>query len=367
MPRPNPFSILNRAPMTQAIRRQGAAAFGNNAFPGQFFGQAVFEQSQEHILGTENQTTVLNDSTIYFDTATSTFLDKDLNTVTLADYDRVAMLVDTADTNITFPSGLTIVFVQYEPVNLGGNTLTLAGTYQGDLIVNNGSVVITGECQGLNIDGTATVDATAMTAGTVFINGLVTIRGGATVDSVNLTSLNGVEVTAQTVPVGSIIGLHPDVDDAKAIDSTNWRACDGVGNFVFTYSDGTTSGSINTPNLTDSRFLMGGTSTGTGGSNTLLDHTHTSALSGDSHRHRMFVNVGSTSAITSNPNSNVAVTGNASGEFRYIMQASDTGPTLGFSGSTTNAISGTIGTGSAPTSTDSRPRYFTVKYFIRIR
>jgi hypothetical protein len=160
-------------------------------------------------------------------------------------------------------------------------------------------------------------------------------------------------------PIGSIIGVHPDVDTAKVIDTNHWKACDGVGTFVFTYPDGTTSGSINTPDLTDNRFLMGGTASGTGGSNTIVDHTHTFSLTaagqdGGAHTHTY-----------TRYNS---LTGADGSGYPSLWNGTTTANT----GSTTHthndsAVSGTIGTGSAPTSTDSRPLYFTVEYYIRIK
>jgi len=147
-------------------------------------------------------------------------------------------------------------------------------------------------------------------------------------------------------PIGSIIGLYPSVTIAKAIDTNYWVACDGVGTCTFTYPDGTTTTGVSVPDLTDGRFLMGGTESGTGGSNTLIDHTHTCSDYDTSHSHGAIVGGLGLGSYVASGNSNLAT-------------------------NNTNVDSDThnhnIGSGDAPTSTDSRPLYFTCLYYMRIK
>jgi hypothetical protein len=150
-------------------------------------------------------------------------------------------------------------------------------------------------------------------------------------------------------PIGSIIGIHPSVTIAKAIDTDYWLACDGVGTCTFTYSDGTTTTDVSVPDLTDNRFLMGGTGSGTGGSNTLIDHTHACSTDG-AHTHSY-----THWRIGGDPTYNLISSGGA-----YFS-------TNSYSTGSGGNHDHTIGTGSAPSSTDSRPLYFTVLYYMRIK
>jgi hypothetical protein len=186
MGRPKPFGILktNRSTITDAVRRIGVHAFGTFGYFRNYFNQNIYEQAQDHVLGTSAQVTA-NDADVRYDDAAGLFKDKTGGTVTLQDYDRVAMIVDTAEDDIDFPTGTEIVFVPYDEVDLDSNVLNLPGKYSGELRVNNGSVVITGTCYGLRIIGTAGVTTTSM-SGTVFINGVPTIKSG-TIDGDEVT------------------------------------------------------------------------------------------------------------------------------------------------------------------------------------
>ncbi len=173
-----------------------------------------------------------------------------------------------------------------------------------------------------------------------------------------------ISVNKSIVPVGSIIGIHPSIDPAKALDAVFWAYCDNTGdNLTITYPDGTTT-SIARPNLTDSRFLMGGTALGTGGSNTMLDHKHTYSLiaagqTGGSHRHNVEVEAHAARNISTTP-SGTYYPHKASGGYQHRTN---------YVSHTHNAsdVSGTIGVNSYPSSTNSRPLYFTVKFFMRIK
>lgn len=154
------------------------------------------------------------------------------------------------------------------------------------------------------------------------------------------------------LPIGSIIGLHPGVTIAKAVDTDYWIACDGVGTCTFTYPDGTTTTGVSVPDLTDNRFLMGGTSSGTGGSNTIVDHTHDCGDYDTSHTHSYT----RYSTYYMNPE--------LSGPIDKFIWDHTTSVSTGSGGGN---HSHAIGNGSAPGSTDSRPLYFTVLYYMRIK
>ncbi len=171
MARPKPYGIRFRTLIPNAVRRIGYKSFGTKGFFGDYHNQLIYEQAQEHVLGTETNVNE-DDATIWYDDSAGVFKDRLGATVTLADFDRVAMIVATADQDIDFPVGKTIEFVPYDVVDLDSNTLNLPGTYSGELRVNNGSVVITGTCHGLVINGTAIVDTSGM-SGTAIINGSI--------------------------------------------------------------------------------------------------------------------------------------------------------------------------------------------------
>lgn len=91
------------------------------------------------------------------------------------------------------------------------------------------------------------------------------------------------------VPIGKIIALHP---YAPAPDSYFFKLCDGTGTLGDNFPGYETE---LVPDLTDGRFLMGGSAHGVGGSNTLLDHTHSCGYESANHTH---------SGSTGNPSAN---------------------------------------------------------------
>ncbi len=91
------------------------------------------------------------------------------------------------------------------------------------------------------------------------------------------------------IPLGKIMALHP---YAPAPDSYFFKFMDGTGTLGANFP-GHEADPI--ANLTDGRFLMGGTDHGIGGSNTLLDHTHSCGVQSVNHTH---------SGTTGNPNVN---------------------------------------------------------------
>ena len=179
------------------------------------------------------------------------------------------------------------------------------------------------------------------------------------------------------VPIGKIIGLHP---YAPAPDSYFWKLCDGTGtlgeNFVGHDTDPI-------PNLTDGRFLMGGTAYGIGGSNTLLDHVHSCGNQSADHSHTTSIGtLTSSGESTTHTHTSYQIDGGASYTFgeqvvcgaRYLGagggQSVSHSHTVSIGSPTSGGASAnhnhSIGSGSDVTATESRPRYFTVIYYIKV-
>ncbi len=82
-----------------------------------------------------------------------------------------------------------------------------------------------------------------------------------------------------SVLVGSIIAIMPNINMTKVINDEYWKLCDGTTGITVTYPDGTTYddgiNNFDLPDLTDDRFLMGvSAGVSSGGSNSLSDHKH---------------------------------------------------------------------------------------------
>jgi hypothetical protein len=73
--------------------------------------------------------------------------------------------------------------------------------------------------------------------------------------------------------LGEIIAIHPDTQSAYLPNTFHYSLCDGTELLDSTYIS--TSNDTKVPDLSDDRFLRGGTSYGTGGTNTMdLEHNH---------------------------------------------------------------------------------------------
>jgi hypothetical protein len=242
--------------------------------------------------------------------------------------------------------------------------------------------------------------------------------------------------TLSSIPVGTIIpwigGYFGDGSNgtftnvlANTIENVNtllnsdgWYVCNGaaLNDVLSPIFNG--SGRY-LPNLTDERFLQGNTTAGgIGGSNTLVDHTHTHSLTVAAHTHT-FSGTSSghsvdhahyTSGTTSSSGSHnhaqaydyqwtgrygSVATGSAtarseqggafSGTDAALTSTSgahthtfgawsggvNTDHTHTYSGTTSGAsassISGTVGAGSVATSTNARPKYLSVFYIIKVK
>ncbi len=216
------------------------------------------------------------------------------------------------------------------------------------------------------------------------------------------------------IPIGSIIAIHPLTINLP--DITYWKECTGSG---FLGDNFTGGGAINVPNLNDEVFLSGttGTAVAMGGANTMYDHkhshnstdlalasgatgglvlsahtgggvtnsTHGGSISGGAHHHHTWT-------LNSTTTMNIASlddTHHATGGFAYIESDEGHGHTHSFTPPaahvhsdpsphtvttdatvTTRTIEGTIGgSGTEDDVTadtiENRPKYFSVKYYIR--
>jgi hypothetical protein len=181
------------------------------------------------------------------------------------------------------------------------------------------------------------------------------------------------------VPIGEIIALHP---YAPAPDDYFFKFMDGTG----TLGDNFPGHEADTvPNLTDSRFLMGGTDYGVGGSNTLLDHTHDCGNQSDSHTHShnhatQNVNSGGshthrTPYVKGIPRGDSVVyqllTSDSSGSSHATWSDGSHSHGIDIVDKTSTAQSGnhnhSIGNNAAPEETSNLPQYFKTKYFIRTK
>jgi len=232
-----------------------------------------------------------------------------------------------------------------------------------------------------------------------------------TINADNSTISGKVNFTGQVnapgmVPLGSIIGLHPSITEesllTKTIDPNYWTLCDDSDNVLITFSNGDTDNSIANFDLTDNRFLMGGeeeaASESGGATDNEIPFAHTHIQS--NHKHAigaLTVEDGTTDIIDTatdgnhqhsflnNVNSDTKSGGSNFGHMAYFPQVQvstdndgnhkhtivDPGHDHELSGNIgTGALDisgGTTATGSGLTSTDIRPLYFKVVYYMRIK
>jgi len=163
------------------------------------------------------------------------------------------------------------------------------------------------------------------------------------------------------------------------LNPKGWVVCDGV-EYNNSKSPIFNGAGRYLPDLTDDRFLMGGTSAGIGGgSNTLLDHTHGFSLTaaGQTHsgnsssvssdgNHRHNINLGDNNdyhqyARWGGNNVGGAVYGltNYAGSHNHTVSISHT--------HSSSVVTGTVGTGSAASSTENRPKYISCFYILKVR
>ena len=307
-------------------------------------------------------------------------------------------------------------------------------TPEGSLSVN----LVDFECNNIQVKGTETV-VNVVSTNDINVSGSITATNGLSVSGA--VNFSGATSAIGIVPLGTVLATFPNLYGAynctatTVADSNGFVVCSGQTITDVSSPMYTVSGTI-IPNINNEVFLMGHTTSGTlGGSNTLLDHTHTSSLtaagqtaSGDSvlvsnesasHTHPMdhshtgsvagagthnhtIVDPGHTHTIANgalggavlgvsatagtasggtaiSSVTNVTVSGNMGSHSHTVTVDSTTGLSTTANGSNHNhtvsiahthgssSVSGTIGTGSIPGSTNIRPSYISTKYIMRIK
>ena len=161
-------------------------------------------------------------------------------------------------------------------------------------------------------------------------------------------------------PIGSIIGLHPDVKTTLGLNSNIWSPCDGVADLPSDYFNHTNDTKV--PDLTDSRFLMGSSSYERAGSNTTnIEHNHRWVFINyvgapkTLQEYYSYDNVGDTKTF-----GRLDVSLNTNSRNYLITETSTTGKMSGIGDGHWTSLGGS-------TEQSITPSYFKVKYYIRIR
>jgi hypothetical protein len=163
--------------------------------------------------------------------------------------------------------------------------------------------------------------------------------------------------------VGTIVPIHPEVESAYLPDSSKWKICDGVADLPSEHFNHTNDTKV--PDLTDDRFLQGGSAYGTGGGN-----SYTPVFSASSHTHSAWTSLYYVSGwywmmYRSGGNSGrmwaYVASGNAqaTGSGGGVAYAQGTSANTWQSASSTGSVTGTA-------VSDSRPKYFSAKYYIKV-
>ena len=145
-------------------------------------------------------------------------------------------------------------------------------------------------------------------------------------------------VSDNSIPIGSIIGIHP--ESINAPDIRFWSSCNGVADLPV--ANFTLASDTKVPDLTDDRFLQGAT-------------TFDKNASGSNvHNHLWYdkqsPGVSDSTFDTTGASVNISATAT---EVKNGMRADGNGPHLAIDAYTNN--------------TTSKPKYFSVRYYMRIR
>jgi hypothetical protein len=273
----------------------------------------------------------------------------------------------------TYADGSTITLASGTVEEVGGYLYRVEG---GDLAITdggvaNGTVYVEISDDG---DGTGTAELST-TAGTWDPNlrGYYKVTGEKTIFAMTKAAgpvySNRGRLLApldQTRSIGQIFAIHPDT--LILPNPFNFAPCDGVASFDTNFIDD--GNDANVPDLTDDRFLMGDTTYGTGGADT---HNHMwyycendyNAGSGDD-----LLGFHAFDSSGANKNFQNSVEGGFSDPVgtEFVMSETTTGGPAGsikFLGGLTPTVDGTdhYYTDNA----DSKPLYFSVLYYIRIK
>lgn len=161
-------------------------------------------------------------------------------------------------------------------------------------------------------------------------------------------------------PIGSIIGIHPDVKETLGLDSSIWALCDGNTDLPTAYFY--TTHDTKVPDLTDDIFLRGSSSYGVGGSHVYnLSHNHMWYYG-----YRTISNQGCVSYDSGGNIEDFVSTTNGSGGAVNSILSNATGNCIGGLDVINNAKRYYTNK-SLSTTYNIRPKYFSVKYYMRIK
>ncbi len=221
--------------------------------------------------------------------------------------------------------------------------------------------------------------STSATIASPTLSGTVAVTGASTISAV--ATFTAAPVGYGIAPLGSMVaiatgltGFHA-IPSTGTVDSAGWQYCDGA------VIPGGQTVSGTTPDLTDSRFIMGSTSSGSTGGATSSAHTHT----GPSHTHTIAHTHASgdyTAAVTVSSGGNIITKPTGGSTYSATIASTDnlsgasaTSGTFdgtdvyGTSGASSAANSGSAGTGttSGASATDNRPLFVSAQYLIRVK
>ena len=273
--------------------------------------------------------------------------------------------------------------------NLQATTTAVSGT---TCTISNTNTTVSGTTTTLSATTTNVSSPTTNLSGTTTnLNGTTVNMSAATIDITGTVDFQAAPTGFGVVPLGAIIPIASNLTGAHTIpasgvmDAAGWQYCDGAA----ISASATMSGTIY--NLTDDRFIQGSSTAGvTGGSNTIVDHTHSFSLtaagqSGGSTTTGGQSNDHTHGGTTSGGGDGFSgfygtATGGANPDVGYLRPGaththafSTGGVSAGHTHSVpshthnSSSVSGSIGSGSAPTSTNSRPKYVSAQYIMRVK
>lgn len=160
------------------------------------------------------------------------------------------------------------------------------------------------------------------------------------------------------------------------LNGSGWYVCDGAA-LNLPASSIFNGANRYLPNLTDERFLQGNTTAGgIGGSNVMIDHTHTFSLTmahthSISHTHdaassaadRLALFSGSQGTGSPTTTGSNILTGGTTAGIAFATSGSSTSSS---GNASTGTVSGSVGSGSAASSTNIRPKYLSCFYIMRV-
>ena len=182
-----PYGIKNRSYLSKNARRDGYKFFQPfqilqiRSHFAEYFDQPIFACNQDHILGTQTQ---FNNglATIYFDGSnfvgftelTNKLLFGKIGVIQFFEYDRITIIIDTLDVNITFPDKFLYIN-NYNELNMDGYDITIQSRIDGEInLTGSGSDLnLSGQPEGFIVNWSLiTINFTG--SGSIFSNGVLT-------------------------------------------------------------------------------------------------------------------------------------------------------------------------------------------------